>query len=97
MPPVTGFTGGDSLDVLKPDPRMLHHAADQLAPGPADASSATAMSTPPRRRAAGVPFLLHTAGYRQAPVEALPHAAAFADFAELPGLIAGLLGARAIA
>ena len=34
MPPVTGFTGGDSLDVLKPDPRMLQHAADQLPPGP---------------------------------------------------------------
>ena len=35
MPPITGFTGGDSLPgVLKPDPRMVSHAADQLAPGP---------------------------------------------------------------
>ena len=27
MPPIAALTGGDSLDVLKPDPRMLRHAA----------------------------------------------------------------------
>jgi phosphoglycolate phosphatase len=90
MPPVAAFTGGDSLDVLKPDPRMLHHAADQLPPGPvilvgdSDVDAALA-------EAAGVPFLLHTEGYRRATVGALLHAAAFADFAELPDIVAGLL------
>jgi phosphoglycolate phosphatase len=90
MPPVTGFTGGDSLDVLKPDPRMLHHAADQLAPGPAiligdsETDAATA-------RAAGVPFLLHLNGYRLGPPETLGAFAVFSDFTELPALVATVL------
>lgn len=90
MPPVTGFTGGDSLPVLKPDPRMLHHAADQLDAGPLVmiGDSETDAET---ARLAGVPFLLHTEGYRLTPVAAIPHAATFTAFAELPGLIADLL------
>ena len=39
-----------------------------------------------------MPFLLFRHGYRHAPVEALPHAAVFDDFAELPELVAWLLG-----
>lgn len=90
MPPVTGFTGGDSLDVLKPDPRMLRHAADQLAPGPAiligdsETDAATA-------RAAGVPFLLHLNGYRLGPPASLGAFAVFGDFAELPALVGAAL------
>ena len=38
--------------------------------------------------AAELPFLLFTEGYRKTPVQELQHAAAFSDFAELPGLIA---------
>ncbi len=92
MPPITGFTGGDSIPgVLKPDPRMVRHAADQLAPGPlvyvgdSEVDAATAA-------AAGAPFLLFTEGYRRTPVDALPHRAAFSAFAELPGLVAEVLG-----
>lgn len=92
MPPITGFTGGDSLPgVLKPDPRMVAHAAGQLAPGPlvyvgdSETDAATAA-------AAQAPFLLYTEGYRHAPVESLPHAATFSDFAALPGLVAEVLG-----
>jgi len=90
IPPVTGFTGGDSLDVLKPDPRMFRHAADQLAPGPAiligdsETDAATA-------RAAGVPFLLHLNGYRLGPPETLGAFATFSDFGALPALIAAAL------
>lgn len=91
MPPVTGFTGGDSIaGVLKPDPRMVAHAADQLPPGPvvfvgdSETDAATAA-------AAGVPFLLYTEGYRHAPVAELPHMATFSDFAALPALVAGVL------
>mgnify|MGYP006177985687 FL=1 len=39
-------------------------------------------------QAAGVPFLLYTEGYRKGPVDTLPHSASFADFKDLPGLIA---------
>lgn len=94
MPPVTGFTGGDSLDVLKPDPRMLWHAAKQLPEGPvvyvgdSETDAATAA-------AAGVPFILYTIGYRHGPVSGMPHEAAFDDFRDLPRLVSGLLTARA--
>jgi len=91
MPPVAGFTGGDSIaGVLKPDPRMVAHAAGQLPPGvilfvgDSETDAATA-------EAAGVPFLLYTEGYRHAPVEDLPHVARFSDFAELPALVAEVL------
>ena len=93
MPPITGFTGGDSVaGVLKPDPRMVAHAAGQLPPGPlvfvgdSETDAATAA-------AAHVPFLLFTEGYRHAPVESLPHAATFSDFTDLPDLVAEVLGA----
>lgn len=93
MPPLTGFTGGDSLAVLKPDPAMLFHTAEQLAGdltimvGDSETDAETA-------RRGGVPFLLHTEGYRNAAVAELPHVAAFADFAELPGLVAAVLDAE---
>ncbi len=90
MPPVTAFTGGDSLPVLKPDPRMLHHTADQLPPGPILMIGDSETDAETARRA-GVPFLIHTEGYRVSPVSDIPHAAAFADYAELAALIAGLL------
>ena len=90
MPPVTGLSGGDSIGVMKPDPRILHHAADQLAPGPvvlvgdSETDAATA-------RAAGVPFLLHTPGYRHASVAEIAPDAAFDDFRDLPALVEGLV------
>ena len=89
MPPITGFTGGDSLEVLKPDPRMLAHAAGQLPPGPvvlvgdSEIDAATAV-------ASGVPFLLHTRGYRLDSDRPLANDGAFAAWSELPGLVARL-------
>jgi phosphoglycolate phosphatase len=81
--------GGDSLPVKKPDPAPLLHVLDLLGGGPvifvgdSEVDAETA-------QAARVPFLLFTEGYRKAPVEAMPHRAAFADFAELPALVAGI-------
>ncbi len=79
--------GGDSLATRKPDPEPLHHAAarlgasDPLYVGDSEVDAETALR-------AGVPFFLFTRGYRKAPIEALPHSAAFDDFAALPALIA---------
>jgi phosphoglycolate phosphatase len=94
MPPITGLTGGDSLDVLKPDPRMFWHAADQLPPGPAMmvGDSGTDAAT---ARAAGVPFLLHAGGYCNAPRETLGAWAAFDAFDALPGLVAAIVAGSA--
>lgn len=84
--------GGDSLPARKPDPAPLRHAVAALGAGVAalvgdsEVDAATAA-------AAGLPFVLHTEGYRRTPVAAIAHAAAFADFAALPGLLAGLLPA----
>lgn len=80
---------GDSLPTRKPDPAMLHHAIAALG-GPAlyvgdsEVDAATA-------HAAGVDFLLFTEGYRKSPVEALRAQATFADFANLPALVARLM------
>ncbi|MCC6304844.1 MAG: phosphoglycolate phosphatase [Rhodobacteraceae bacterium] len=82
--------GGDSLPVRKPDPAPLAHAVAALGAdaallvGDSEVDAATAA-------AARLPFVLFTEGYRQAPVAELAPAASFADFARLPGLLAGLL------
>ncbi|WP_316012978.1 HAD-IA family hydrolase [Roseobacter sp. HKCCA0434] len=87
MPPVTGLTGGDTLDVLKPDPAMLRHAASQL-PGDApivmvgdrDVDAQTAA-------AADVPFL-HFAPTGETLTE--PVAARFAHWRDFPAALASL-------
>lgn len=93
-PPISALTGGDSLDVLKPDPRMLRHTADQLAPGPvvmvgdSEIDAATAL-------AAEVPFLLFTRGYRRQSVSRIPHAATFDRHADLARCLEAILAAGA--
>ena len=81
--------GGDSLAVRKPDPAPLLAAAAQLGGGPAVFVGDSEVDAETAERA-GLPFLLFTEGYRKALVSALPHAAAFADFRDLPGLAAGI-------
>lgn len=96
MPPITGFTGGDSLAVMKPDPAMLRHTADQLS-GDVTIMIGDSETDAETARRGGVPFLLHTEGYRLAEITDLPHVAAFSDFAELPGLVAAVLDGDAAA
>lgn len=79
--------GGDSLPVTKPDPAPLHACIAALGGGAtvyvgdSEVDAATAA-------AARVPFALFTEGYRKTPVADLPHEVAFADFAQLSGLLA---------
>lgn len=86
LPFFASVVGGDRLAVTKPDPAPLHLCGQELGAtdvtyvGDSEVDAATA-------QAAGLPFLLFTEGYRKTAVEALPHRAAFADFAALPGLI----------
>lgn len=80
------IVGGDRLPVVKPDPAPLRLCAAEMGAarfvfvGDSEVDAATA-------QAAGVPFLLYSEGYRKGPVDSLPHAAAFAGFAELPALV----------
>ncbi len=77
---------GDDLAVRKPDPAPVRHAMERLGVsdcvyvGDSETDAATAAN-------AGVPFILFTEGIRLSPVEDLPHAERFSDFADLPGLI----------
>lgn len=80
--------GGDSMPQKKPDPAPLLAAFAPLGPallyvGDSEVDAETAA-------AAGIPFALHTLGYRHATVESLPHRIAFDDFAVLPGFVASL-------
>ncbi len=79
--------GGDTLGITKPDPAPLHacHAAlgggAALYVGDSEVDAATA-------QAAGMRFALFTEGYRKTPVDQMPHDLAFADFADLPAMVA---------
>jgi phosphoglycolate phosphatase len=85
--------GGDSLPRRKPDPLPLRTTFERLGTGPrlyvgdSEIDAETA-------RAAGVPFLLFTRGYRKTPIERLPHAAAFDDFAALPEIVDDVLAGQ---
>lgn len=82
--------GGDSGLGKKPEAAPLlaavercgGEAASALYVGDSETDAATA-------GAANLPFLLFTEGYRKGPPAEMIHAAAFRDFAELPGLVAG--------
>lgn len=82
--------GGDSLPERKPHPAPLRAAIQALGADPrkpkavyvGDSEFDAACAA-----AASVPFLIYTQGYRQTPVEELPHLASFDDFAALPGMI----------
>ena len=82
------IVAGDSLPLRKPDPAPLHTAIVALGGGVAvyvgdhEVDALTA-------RAAGVPFVLYTEGYRLTPAVALA-GRAFADWRVLPGLVAAL-------
>lgn len=82
--------GGDSLSTRKPDPAPLQAAVAGLGAarviyvGDSEVDAETAAR-------AGVPFALYTEGYRKGAVDGIPHARAFADFADLPGIVEDLL------
>ena len=85
--------GGDTLPVIKPDPAPLNAAIAALGGdralfvGDSEVDAETA-------RAAGIRFALYTEGYRHGPTSAIPHDAAFADWALLPDLARDLLRGR---
>ena len=82
--------GGDSVAQRKPHPAPLQATLAGLGADPADPraiyvgdsefDAACAAAVP-------VPFLIYSRGYRQTPIEQLPHLAQFDDFACLPGLV----------
>lgn len=84
----SAVVGGDSGLGKKPEAAPLLAAVERcggeaggaLYVGDSETDAATAA-------AAGLPFLLFTEGYRKGPAAGMIHAAAFRDFAELPGLV----------
>lgn len=86
--------GGDTLTVRKPDPEPLLETIRQMGSPPAlfigdsevDAETA---------RAAGVPFVLFTLGYRKTAADQMGAVAQFDDWHAFPGIVADLTAARA--
>ncbi|PIE14793.1 MAG: phosphoglycolate phosphatase [Rhodobacterales bacterium] len=82
----THVVGGDSLDVRKPDPRPMQTVFDALGGqgvyvGDSEVDAETA-------RRGDMAFALFSRGYRKTDVAEIPHAYAFSDFADLPGIVA---------
>ncbi|MFI0395992.1 phosphoglycolate phosphatase [Paracoccus jiaweipingae] len=77
---------GDTLPQRKPDPAMLMLAQRELGAdnalfiGDSEIDAAAAQN-------ADMPLFLFTKGYRRGAIAAMPHQAAFDDFADLPALI----------
>jgi phosphoglycolate phosphatase len=89
---LAAVVGGDSLPVTKPDPAPLDAAFAALGEGARLYVGDSEVDAETAHRAK-VPFVLFTEGYRKSPVAEMPHVAAFADFAALPGVLDGLLRA----
>ncbi len=81
--------GGDTLAQKKPDPAPLSHAFAALGDGARLYVGDSEVDAETAQRA-GVRFALYTEGYRKGPVEALAHDWRFADFTDLPGIVAGI-------
>lgn len=87
------LVGADTLPVRKPDPEPLFETARRVGGDPAlcclVGDSDTDRNT---ARAAGVPSILVTFGPSGEDMAALEPEALLSDFADLPSLVAGLLG-----
>ncbi|HEY1632429.1 MAG TPA: HAD-IA family hydrolase [Rhizomicrobium sp.] len=86
--------GAGRYDYVKPDPRVFHHAVDELGGGPAlmIGDSKTDLLT---GRAAQVPVILLSYGYTPEPAASLGGDAVTDDFREVPGLARRLLSGGA--
>lgn len=88
-PHFAAILGGDSLATRKPDPEHLFATARLMGRkkvvfvGDSEVDAETA-------KAANLPFLLFTEGYRKSPVHMIAHKAAFSDWATLPHLVENL-------
>lgn len=86
---LSAVVGGDSLPYRKPHPAPLLKAAEELGErdiiyvGDSEVDEQTA-------KAAGIPFVLFTKGYRKAAMEDLVFAAKFDHFDELAGVVSQL-------
>ena len=88
--------GGDSLRLRKPDPAPLHAAVEALGGGHVLYVGDSEIDAEAAARA-GLPFALHTEGYRKGAVAEIPHTSAFSDFTDLPGIVAERTGPAAAA
>ena len=78
--------GGDTLPTHKPDPAMLHAAADALGDGPVIYVGDSEVDAETAQRG-GVPFLFFTEGYHKTDLNSIPKTAAFGSYADFVDLI----------
>ena len=86
-----GFAFGDSLNVLKPDSKMVLHAirdfpkAPLIYVGDSEIDALTAKNSE-------ATFLLYSQGYRKSSVSEIKPKASFKNYQDLPGLVLKLIG-----
>ncbi|MEM6658132.1 MAG: phosphoglycolate phosphatase [Pseudomonadota bacterium] len=83
--------GGDTLPTRKPDPRHLIASFDALATNGARLFVGDSEVDAETSKAADIPFLLFTQGYRKSPVADIPHTLPYDHAGELPDLIEKVL------
>ena len=88
-----GFAFGDSLSVMKPNPKMVEYSIRSFEKGPliyigdSETDSITAQN-------ANAIFLLFTGGYRNSPIEEIDHYASFDHHSEILPLVRQILSNR---
>ena len=88
-----GFAFGDSLPVMKPNPKMVEYSIRSFEKGPliyigdSETDSITAQN-------ANAIFLLFSGGYRNSPIEEINHYAAFDHHSEILPLVTEILSDR---
>jgi phosphoglycolate phosphatase len=92
LPRFAAIIGGDSLPQRKPDPAPVRAVLDQIGTATAVYVGDSEVDAECAHRA-GLPMALYTEGYRNAPLDTLPHAFAFDDFRTLPAAATRLLRA----
>ena len=82
----SGFAFGDSLDVIKPDPRMVQHATKNFISDRVIYVGDSITDAKTARNSKAI-FILFTEGYRQTSTKEIDPDYYFSDFSKLPAII----------
>lgn len=85
-----GFTFGNSLSVMKPNPETVSHSIRNFEAGPLIYVGDSEIDSITAKNANAI-FLLFAGGYRNSPLASIEHYATFESHNEIPGLIAQIL------
>jgi phosphoglycolate phosphatase len=85
-----GFTFGDTLNVMKPNPETVYHAIKNFDSCPLVYIGDSEIDSITAKNASAI-FLLFAGGYRNLPLKKINHYASFESHSEIPSLIDQIL------